>query len=496
VSIKYGAPLADGQLTGTATATVNNQTVMVTGTYTYTDPTADGTILNASGTAYSYAVTFTPDDTTDYTAASGMVTINVAKANQTIMVTTPAPGGATYGTSFNVAATTSSGLAVTIAASGAGTVSSGGIGSATVMMISGTGTAAVTVSQAGNSNYNAATIVTESVNAQKASQTINVTQAPPADTVSGSSFGVAATASSGLGVAIAATGAGSGGGTGLATITINSASGAVTITFSQAGNANYASATTSDTVQVIGPGASAVGTELWYVGRNTTGGSANNSVQISPSGTSNTGSSGVVVNGTTFNQSFTAIRFFGYNGNDTIQINPSLTIPTFITDGNGNDSVSAGNNANAITLGNGNDGIQLGSGNNTVILGDGRDNVRLGDGNNVVETGNGNDNIQAGNGDNLIVAGTGPHSVQAGNGHNILIDGSVQLAGGASLSQVLNLWVLYGNSPSNVAVIRSDLTVTYNTTYPNNLKAGSAFDWFWYTNTKDSTNRKAIDLLN
>jgi hypothetical protein len=412
VNIVYGTALADSQLSGTATVTVNKQTVNVAGTFAYTS--AAGTILNA-GNGQSEAVTFTPNDTTGYAAVSGTVIVDVAKADQTISLTQAAPAGAVYGTSFTVAATASSGLAVAVTASGAasgsgsasvtmvsgtgtgtltfsqagdsnynaasvvietvsaqkadqaitvlqaapasavystsftvvGTASSGlavsiaaggaasgsGTGTAYLTMTSGTGTATVTFSQAGDSDYNPASVVIESVSAQKATQTITIMQAAPASAVYGTTFTVAATASSGLPVTITGSGAASGSGTGTAVITISSATGTATITFSQAGNANYASATRTVTVQVIGPGVSVVGTELWYVGTSTTGGKANNQVQISPAGTSKTGRTGIVLNGTTWNQSFTAIRVFGYNGNDDIRIDSSLMVSTFITEG-------------------------------------------------------------------------------------------------------------------------------------------------------------------
>ena len=51
---------------------------------------------------------------------------------------------------------------------------------ATFTMTSGTGTCSVKYDQAGDANYNAAPQVTETVNAQKADQTINVTTHAPA----------------------------------------------------------------------------------------------------------------------------------------------------------------------------------------------------------------------------------------------------------------------------------------------------------------------------
>jgi hypothetical protein len=38
--------------------------------------------------------------------------------------------------------------------------------------------------------------------------------------------------------------------------------------------------------------------------------------------------------------------------------------------------------------------------------------------------------------------------------------------------------------------------VAFNSSHANTLTAGSGLDWFWETYAKDSTNRKATDLLN
>ena len=276
----------------------------------------------------------------------------------------------------------------------------------------------------------------------------------------------------------------------------------------------------SDVTLVVGPGVTVVaGTDLYVIG----GLASNDQVQINAAGKSNTGSTGVQVKArldgvstkTTFSQAFSAIYVYGFAGNDTITLADTLAISANISAGDGNDHVTAGNGNNTITLGNGNDHVTAGDGNNTVTLGDGNDHVELGngnntvslgngndhtsvgDGNNVVVEGNGNDKITAGNGDNLIVAGLGQHTVTAGNGGNILIDGSVQLTqSGDSLRQVLDDWILYGNQAANVASIRSRLAVTYNSSHANTLDAGSGLDWFWYTDAKDRTNRKATDLLN
>src|SRR5207248_7351682 len=95
-------------------------------------------------------------------------TLNVSKANQTITVGTHAPANATYNTNFTVAAT-GGGSGNPVAYSSSGVCTNVG---ATFTMTSGTGTCTVKYDQAGDSNYNAAAQVTESVTAQKANQTI------------------------------------------------------------------------------------------------------------------------------------------------------------------------------------------------------------------------------------------------------------------------------------------------------------------------------------
>jgi Ca2+-binding RTX toxin-like protein len=254
---------------------------------------------------------------------------------------------------------------------------------------------------------------------------------------------------------------------------------------------------------VLPPGVSRLGTQVFIVGGNT----SNDQVRVTPVGTSMTGSTGVQVRGIlngvattmTFTQAVTDLEIVCYSGNNLIQLALSLTVSATISAGNGNDTVQAGSGPITVTLGNGNDTVLLGNGANTVTLGNGNDTVLLGNGNNVVVTGNGTDTILAGNGNNLIAAGLGQHTVLVGNGSNILIDGTVTLTqSGDSLRQVLTDWISYLPTPTkaNIASIRARLQVTYNTSHANTLLAGSGLDWFWETYAKDTTDRKASDLLN
>ncbi len=72
---------------------------------------------------------------------------------QTITFTTPPPTSATYGSTFPVAATASSGLIPSFSASGGCSVVDNGNGTATYTMTSGVNSCSVTASQAGNGSY-------------------------------------------------------------------------------------------------------------------------------------------------------------------------------------------------------------------------------------------------------------------------------------------------------------------------------------------------------
>jgi len=87
--IVYGTPLGSGQLDASAN---------VAGTFIYSPPS--GTILTAG--EQSLSVIFTPDDETDYAAATGSTTIDVAKATPTVIVADA--GGIFDDSAFNASA--------------------------------------------------------------------------------------------------------------------------------------------------------------------------------------------------------------------------------------------------------------------------------------------------------------------------------------------------------------------------------------------------------
>ena len=202
------------------------------------------TITMTSGTG-TCTVTYTQAGNSTYSAAPTVANSTAATpAAQTITVTQAAPSSAAYNSTFNVAATASSGLPVSIAGSvacsGSGTSTSGS--AVTITMTSGTGTCTVTYTQVGNANYSTAPATANSTAATLAAQTITITEHAPASAAINGTFGVAATASSGLAVAITTSGVCSGSGSGTATITMTASSGTCTVDYNQAGNANYSSA--------------------------------------------------------------------------------------------------------------------------------------------------------------------------------------------------------------------------------------------------------------
>jgi hypothetical protein len=146
-------------------------------------------------------------------------------------------------TDFVVSPTASTGLPVSLIASGNCTVTSTSPGT---VHITGAGACTITASQAGDSNYNAAPSVPQSFNIGKASQTIALTPISN-KTFGDTDFGVIPTASSGLPVGLAATGN--------CTVTTPSpgtvhitAAGTCTITASQAGDSNYNAAPNAQTI--------------------------------------------------------------------------------------------------------------------------------------------------------------------------------------------------------------------------------------------------------
>ena len=104
------------------------------------------------------------------------------------------------------------------------------------------------------------------------------------------------------------------------------------------------------------------------------GGPTSNYIHISAVGASTNGNSGVLATATIngqyfadeFFQPFSSIQIQGFDGNDYILEDPGLTIPTDITEGNGNNVIQLAGGNDVITVGSGNNQIAGGGGNKTV----------------------------------------------------------------------------------------------------------------------------------
>jgi hypothetical protein len=224
-----------------ATAVYNHTfTVVATGGGS-TSPVTFGSAGSCSNTGATFTITsgtgtctVTLDQAGDanYDPAPQVTRFVAAQpAEQTITVTQHAPAVAGVGSTFDVAAASSSGLAVAITTTGGCT--GGGTEKATITITNAVG-CIVHYNQPGNGNFSAAPEVTESSNVSQLSQTITF-GALPGRTYGAPDFTVTASASSGLPVTFAASGKCTVAG---ATVHITGA-GSCTITASQAGDATY-----------------------------------------------------------------------------------------------------------------------------------------------------------------------------------------------------------------------------------------------------------------
>ena len=266
---------------------------------TYSNGAVTNQTAGGGGGGSSFATSTATDVTlTTGEGQSGDGQVQIASSpavSQTITVTNAAPSSAAYGTSFTVTAT-GGGSGNPVTYSGSGACSNTG---PKFTMTSSTGTCTVTYNQAGDDNYDPAPQVQESVTAQKASQTINVTTHAPASAAYGTSFTVAATDGGGSPNPVTYAGSGACSNSG-STFMMTSSTSICTVTYDQAGDDNYDPAPqvqetvtaqkASQTISVTthAPPSAAYGTSFTVAA--TDGGGSPNPVTYSGSGAcSNTG---------------------------------------------------------------------------------------------------------------------------------------------------------------------------------------------------------------
>jgi hypothetical protein len=219
------------QFTVAARAT-SGLTVIFTSSGACTNSGATYTVASGAGVC---SVIASQTGNANYAAAKQVTqTVATTLAPQTITFNENPPAKAPYNSQFPVAASATSGLAVTFTSLGACTNSG-----AAYTVTSGAGVCSVIASQTGNANYAAAPQVTQTVAATLAAQTITFTQNAPVSAPYNTQFTVAASTNSGLAVTFTSSGACTNSG---ATYTVASGAGVCSVVASQTGNANYAAA--------------------------------------------------------------------------------------------------------------------------------------------------------------------------------------------------------------------------------------------------------------
>jgi hypothetical protein len=193
--------------------------------------TVSGSVVTIVGVG-STTITASQAGNSSYNAATSVSqALAVNKAAQTI--TFGALSSKTYGdSSFSLTGSASSGLSLSYSSSNTGVATVSG----SVVTIVGAGSTTITASQSGNSSFNSATSVSQSLTVNKTSQTISFTTLP-AKTYGDSAFALTGSSTSGLSVSYSSSNPS------VATVSGNTvtivAAGTSTITAIQSGNSNY-----------------------------------------------------------------------------------------------------------------------------------------------------------------------------------------------------------------------------------------------------------------
>src|SRR6266567_3548246 len=254
------------QKSAAATATKLDQTITLSGVPTSEPYQGTFTPAATSTSGLTVSLSIDPASSTVCSLSSGTVTMNsgtgactvlanqtgnsnynaapqksaaatATKLDQTITLS-GVPTSEPYQGTFTPAATSTSGLTVSLSIDPASsTVCS--LSSGTVTMNSGTGACTGLANQTGNSNYNAAPQKSAAATATKLDQTITLSGVPTSEPYQGT-FTPAATSTSGLTVSLSIDPASS---TvcslSSGTVTMNSGTGACTVLANQTGNSNY-----------------------------------------------------------------------------------------------------------------------------------------------------------------------------------------------------------------------------------------------------------------
>ena len=127
---------------------------------------------------------------------------------------------------------------------------------------------------------------------------------------------------------------------------------------------------------------------------------------------------------------FRMLSIKGGSQSDSItidQTNGSFPLLTHITTGNGNDTVTCGDEADLVHCGNGIDAVVSGNGNDSIFAGKGPDTLVGGNGDDQLHTGKGHDMLVAGNGIDTFVDPYGYNTILGGTGPDTFILKNIKL---------------------------------------------------------------------
>ena len=218
--ITYGQTLGASNLFG-GSASVPGQFIFTT----------FSTLPNA-GTG-DFDITFVPTAVDNFNSVQGLVSVTVNKADQTLSGIALTEAKVYGDVAYSASSTASSGLEVSYLSSNTSvaTVNTNGL-----VTIVGVGTSTITASQFGDSNYNAASSVTQELTVSKGEQTITLASTD-AKTTSTTTYSLLQNASSGLAIVYTSSNAA------VATVSGNTVTivgiGSTTITANQVGDTNY-----------------------------------------------------------------------------------------------------------------------------------------------------------------------------------------------------------------------------------------------------------------
>lgn len=283
-SVPSGATVGGTTYTPTASATSGLAV-------TFTVDSSSSSVCSISGGVVSFQSAGTcivdanqPGNANWNPAPQVQQSFSVANSSQTITFTTTAPNGATVGgATYTPAATSTSGLPVSLTIDSSATSvcsMSGG-----VVSFQATGTCVIDANQAGNSTYAAASQVQQSFAVAKGSQTVAFTSsAPSAAAVGGSGYTPTATATSGLTTTITVDASSAGVCTMTGGVVTYQAVGTCTLDANQAGDSNYNAAPQVQQSFSVGKGSQTITYTTPAPGNATVGGATYTPAATSTSG--------------------------------------------------------------------------------------------------------------------------------------------------------------------------------------------------------------------